>query len=131
MASVKLIFQSRSVLGGHAIELDFELDDGSRSTLQIPFSQIQFLNRAIWEAAAAAETTQRQAASEQMRAFVAPYQAPQTRVGSSPNGTIVVDFVTAQGLVQIAMGADLTRSTIEQLSMAVRDLATRQFPRPS
>lgn len=128
---VNLILESRSVLGGHAIEIDFDLNDKSLSTLQIPFPQIPILLRAIWQAAAIAETTQRRAAGEQMTAVVAPYQATDIRVGSSQEGTILADFSTVQGPMQIAMTADLARLTIERLSMAVTDLATRQFPRLS
>ena len=42
MTAVNSVLQGRSVLGGHAIELDFQLDDGSSSTLQIPFPQFQY-----------------------------------------------------------------------------------------
>ncbi|MGP0085784.1 MAG: hypothetical protein ACLP0B_19485 [Steroidobacteraceae bacterium] len=129
MSSVRLIYQGRSVLGGHAIELDYELDDGTRTTLQVPFPQIQFLLRQIWAAAAAAETTQRQAAGEQMRAIVAPYRGQDVRTGKSQDGTIGLEFRTAQGPVQIAMDADLTRKTIEQLSAAL--IATVPVLRPS
>ena len=63
-----LVLESRSVLGGYAIEIDFDLNDKSLATLQVPFPLIPILQRAIWEAAATAETTQRQAAGERMLA---------------------------------------------------------------
>lgn len=129
MAPVKLIFQGRSVVGGHAIELDYELDDGTRTTLQMPYQLIQFLLRQIWEATAVAETTRRQTGGEQVMAFVAPYQARDVRAGKSQDGTIVLDFVTAQSPVQIAMDANLTRKAIEQLSWA--ETATVPISRPS
>jgi len=131
MSAVNFFRQSRSVAGGHAIEIDFQLNDGSLSTMQIPFPQIPILLRIIWEAAAVAETTQRQAAGEQMIAVVAPYRATSMRSGSSQDGTILADFSTAQGPMQIAMTADLARSTIEQLSVAVTAHDKQQFPRPS
>lgn len=125
MTSVKHVLQSRAVLSGHAIEVDFQLDDGSKTTLQIPYAQIPQLLRKVWDAAATAETIQRQAAGERMEAFVAPYQARAVTVGSSQDGTILADFSTAQGPMQISMGMDLARSTIAQLSTAVADIAQR------
>jgi len=131
MAAVKTVLRSSSVAGGHAIGLYFQLDDGSPSSLQIPFEQIPFLLRAIWAAAAVAETTRRQAAGEKMIALVAPFEMRSMRTGHSPEGTIVADFATAQGPVQIAMTADQARLTSERLTAELANVGKRQFPRPS
>jgi hypothetical protein len=116
---INSILSCRSTSDGHAIELDTVLADGTRLPLQIPFVHIQFVLRRIWDAAAEAETIQRQSAGERMVAFVAPYQMRDVRVGSSLDGTIALDFQTEQGPVQIAMTPDLARLTIERLKFVV------------
>ena len=131
MAAVNAVLQSRSVAGGHVIEIDLQFDDETRSTLQIPFEKIPFVMQAIWKAAAVAETTRRQAAGEQMMALVVPYRMEDMRTGHSTDGTIVADFRTAQGPVQIAMSPDQTRLTIERLTAELANLGRRQFPQPS
>jgi hypothetical protein len=131
MAVANAVLQSRSVSQGHIIEVDLQLDDGTQSTLKIRFQQIQFLLRASWSAAAAAETTQRQAAGERMMAIVAPYKMTNMRTGHSLEGTILADFVTAQGPVQIAMTTDQARLTIERLTAELAIVDGQQFQRPS
>jgi hypothetical protein len=130
MAAVNQILQSRSVSGGHAIELDFRFDDGSQLTLEILFQILPILMRSIWEAAAIAETTQRRAAGEQMMAFVVPYRMQDMRTGRSPDNVIVADFRTDLGPVQIAMTPEQTRLTIERLTAELGRLGM-QFPKLS
>jgi hypothetical protein len=131
MAAVNAVLQSRSVAGGHAIEVDFQFDDDSRLTLQILFQVLPTVMHAIWNAAAIAETTQRQSAGERMMAVVLPYRMQDMRTGHSPDGTVVADFRTAQGPVQIAMTPDQTRLTIERLTTELANLGRRQFPQLS
>lgn len=127
---INSILSCRSVPDGQAIEFDIVLADGTRTELRLPFEQIPVLQRAIWHAAAAAETIQRQTAGERTVAVVAPYQGQDVKVGSSLDGTIVADFRTAQGPVQIAMAADLVRLTIERLKFEV-DKKNAEYRRPS
>jgi hypothetical protein len=121
---------SRVLSGGSVIEFDFGFEDGSTITIQFPFSMIPMFQKATWEAAAAAETAQRQAAGERMMAVVLPYRMQDLRTGRSPDGTIVADFRTAQGPVQVAMTADQTRLTIQRLTEELGRLNT-PFPKLS
>lgn len=131
MPIIKTVFQSRSISSGHAIELDFELNDNSTHTLQIPFERIPFIIHAITSAAALAEAQQKTEAGDPSVAVLVPYRVRDMRTGSSPDGLVVADFSTPQGPVQIAMTAALTRSTIERLTTELARLDTRQFPKPS
>jgi len=131
MAAVSQVIQSRSVAGGHAIELDLQFDDNSSLTLQFQFQVIPTVMHAIWNAAAVAETTQRQSAGERMMAVVLPFRMQDMRTGHSQDGAIVADFRTAQGPVQIAMTPDQTRLTIERLTAELAIVSKQQFPKLS
>lgn len=119
---------ARAVSGGSAIELDLGFEDGSATTIQFPFTMLPALQKTIWDAAAIAETTQRQAAGQQMLAVVLPYRMQGMRTGRSPDGTIVADFQTAQGPMQVAMTADQARLTIQRLTEEIGRL-NMPFPR--
>jgi hypothetical protein len=130
MGAINKVLQSRSIAGGHIVELDLQSDDNSKMTLQIQYPIIPILMRMIWDAAAAAETIQRQASGGQMMAVVIPYRMQDMRAGRSPDGTVVADFRTDQGPVQLAMKPDQVRTTIERLSAELDRLGTG-FPKPS
>ena len=131
MPAVSQVIQSRSVSGGHAIEVDLLLDDNSRQTVQFLFPVLPTLMRALWDAAATAETIQRQAAGERMMAVVLPFRMQDMRTGHSQDGTIVADFRTAQGPAQIAMTPDQARLTIERLTAELAVVSKQQFPKLS
>jgi hypothetical protein len=63
MVTIRSVLQSRSVDGGHAIELDFLLDDETTHTIKVPYDRIPQTMHAITNAASVAETAQRVAAS--------------------------------------------------------------------
>jgi hypothetical protein len=131
MPIVKQIpYPPRSISGGTAVEFDIGFEDNSAVTIQLPFTMIPMFQRAIWDAAAVAETTQRQAAGEKMLAVVLPYRMNGMRTGRSQDGTLVADFQTNQGPVQVAMTADQTRLTIQRLTEELNRLGT-PFPRLS
>jgi hypothetical protein len=65
MVSIRSVLQSRSVDGGHAIELDFVLDDETTHTIKMPYECIPQTMHAITNAASVAETAQRVGASGQ------------------------------------------------------------------
>jgi hypothetical protein len=115
---------------GSAVEFDLGFEDNSTIAIQLPYSMIPVFMRAIWNAAARAETMQRQAAGERMTAMVVPYRMQDMRTGRSPDGIVVADFRTAQGPVQIAMTADQTRLTIQRLTEELERLSA-PFPKPS
>jgi hypothetical protein len=132
MATINAVLQSRAVDGGHAIEVDFTLDDASTHTLKIPYERIAQAVHAISNAASVAETQQKVAASGQPRfAVIAPYYATNVRTGQSSDGRILLGFVTSQGPVEVAMTSDLARKTIERLTFELGQLGKQQFPKPS
>ena len=92
MPTINAVLQSRSVSGGHAIEVDFQLTDGSVHTLRLPFERIPFVMHAITNAASVAEATQRAEARDRSVAVIVPYLAGDLRTGSSPDGTVVAEF---------------------------------------
>jgi hypothetical protein len=59
MFVISSVLQSRSVDGGHAVEIDFGRDDASTHTLKIPYEHIPHIMRAISSAASAAEIAQK------------------------------------------------------------------------
>jgi hypothetical protein len=120
----------RVISGGSAIEIDLGFEDNSSITIQFLFSMIPMLQKVIWDAAAVAETAQRQAAGEQMMAVVLPYRMQDMRTGRSPDGIVVADFRTALGPVQVAMTPDQTRLTIQRLTEELDRLKT-PFPKLS
>ena len=132
MITVKTVVQSRSIKGGHAIELDLELDDGSIHTIECPYERIPFLMHAITNAAAMAETTQKASAGDRLNEVIVPYRATDMRTGVSGDGpTVVAEFATSFGPVQVAMPPALARKTIERLSNELALLGTQQFLKPS
>jgi hypothetical protein len=116
MGAVNKALQVRSIAGGHIIELDLQFDDNSKMTLQIQYQILPILMRRIWEAAAAAETAQKQADGEQAMFVLVPCIMQDMRTGHSADGTVVAEFRTDQGPIQVAMKADQVRTTIERLS---------------
>jgi hypothetical protein len=59
MFAITSVLESRSVDGGHAIEIDFGLDDASTHTLKIPYEHIPRIVHAITSALSVAETAQK------------------------------------------------------------------------
>jgi hypothetical protein len=53
------VLERRRVDGGHAIEIDFGLDDASTHTLKIPYEHIPHIIRAITSAVSIAETARK------------------------------------------------------------------------
>jgi hypothetical protein len=132
MIEIKSIHQSRSVDGGHAIELDFTLDDGSIHTLKMPYERIAHTVHAITSAAAVAESAQKVGTSGKPAfAVIAPYRVSNVRTGVSPDGVIVAEFATPQGPVQVAMTTEQTRWTIERLTAELANHGKQRFPKLS
>jgi hypothetical protein len=132
MPTIKAVGQGRSVDGGNAIEVDFVLTDDSPHTLKIPFENVPRTMHAISQSASVAETAQRVSISGQSQfAVIVPYRATDVRTGHSSDRQIAVAFSTAQGPVQIAMSADLTRLTIERLTSELGQLDKPRQPKLS
>jgi hypothetical protein len=131
MIEIKQVKQSRSVDSGHAIEVDFILNDGSVETIKMPYERVPHTMHALTSAASVAETAQKVAASGLPNfAVVVPYQAHDVRAGQSPDGTVAVEFATLQGPVQVAMTTDLVRLTIQRLTSQLGKIGM-QFPKLS
>ena len=129
---IRAIVESRSIDGGHAIELDIELSDGSKETLECPQERAALLVHAITNAAVVAERM-RQAAPGTVFSVEVPYYATGVRTGTSAdNQFVVVLFPTKGGQpVQIAMTRDIARTAIEQLSNELDQLGRQQPLKPS
>lgn len=131
MPAIKSVTQSRSLPGGHAIEVDFQMADGSTHTLEIPFERIPHVMHAITSAAAISEARQKATPGDLSFGVAVPYRVQDMRAGSSPDGMIVADFATPQGPVQVAMTAAQTQTTIERLAAELQGLGRQQFPKLS
>jgi hypothetical protein len=132
MPTIKSVLLSRSVLGGHSIELDFVLNDGTTHTLQIPYERIPHTIHAIKSAASVAETQQKVFSSGQsMFSVVVPYRATDVRTAHSSDGLVVVEFATPEGPMQVAMPSNLTEKTIQRLRAELEKLGKQQFPKTS
>lgn len=131
MPTIKGIKEGRAVDGGHAIEVEFVLQDGSSHILKIPYENIPHAVHAISASASVAETAQKAGATGRPQfSAIVPYRATHVRTGTSPDGQVVAEFATGLGPVQVAMPSSLAQDTIERLKTALGDLG-KPGPKPS
>lgn len=123
--TITKVIQAAAIDGGHAIRLNLEFDDGSREEFKCDAMRAPTLIQALLQSATGAERLRKAAPGQPVETIV-PYRATDCRAGSSPDGTISLQYSTEAVVpVQIAMNASLAQKTIELLTGEIAALGTQ------
>jgi len=129
---LKSISGFRSVLAGHAIELEVQLADGSVETIRCDAHLAPRLSQAVIQASMDAER-QRRGGPQSDTVLEVPYLATDCKTGVTTDGKYVaLGFATASGPpVLIAMPENLATRTIESLEAELARLNSHRPPQTS